>query len=83
MCLAAPQAAVYQLLVSEGWLSDEEASLMRWATNSASVAPPSHATRQQYKQATAVEALVREPAEQWWLCRQCLPGTSLVIGVYA
>eukprot|EP00882_Tetradesmus_deserticola_P002607 GHRQ01002772.1.p1 GENE.GHRQ01002772.1~~GHRQ01002772.1.p1 ORF type:complete len:288 (+),score=87.78 GHRQ01002772.1:235-1098(+) len=53
------QAAAYQLLVDEpGWLSPQEAALMRWATNSASVAPPSHATRQQYKQATAVEALV-------------------------
>jgi hypothetical protein len=33
---------------------------MRWAGNSSSVAPPKHATRQQYKQATALEALVRQ-----------------------
>ncbi|WIA09907.1 hypothetical protein OEZ85_010121 [Tetradesmus obliquus] len=52
------QAAVYQLLVGGSWLRAEEASLLRWASNSASVAPPPHASRQQYKQATAVEALV-------------------------
>uniref|UniRef100_A0A383V3C2 RNase III domain-containing protein n=1 Tax=Tetradesmus obliquus TaxID=3088 RepID=A0A383V3C2_TETOB len=52
------QAAVYQLLVNGSWLRAEEASLLRWASNSASVAPPPHASRQQYKQATAVEALV-------------------------
>lgn len=52
------QAACYQLLIDEGWVTTEEAALMRWATNSSSVAPPPHATRQQYKQATAVETLV-------------------------
>eukprot|EP00878_Enallax_costatus_P036813 GHUV01041375.1.p2 GENE.GHUV01041375.1~~GHUV01041375.1.p2 ORF type:complete len:202 (+),score=44.64 GHUV01041375.1:506-1111(+) len=52
------QAACYQLLLHQGWVTDDEAALMRWATNSSSVAPPAHATRQQYKQATAVETLV-------------------------
>jgi 23S rRNA maturation mini-RNase III len=32
---------------------------MRWAANSNVVSPPKHANRQQYKQATALEALVR------------------------
>jgi hypothetical protein len=62
--LAAAQAAVYGLLLDEGWLKEEEAALVRWATNSATVAPPAHATRAQYKQATAVEALVRVVAGQ-------------------
>lgn len=57
-CCYTLQATCYQLLLSEGWPSSDEASLMRWAANSSSVAPPKHATRQQYKQATALEALV-------------------------
>jgi hypothetical protein len=52
------QATCYNLLLREGWVSAPEASLLRWAANSSSVAPPKHATRQQYKQATALEALV-------------------------
>lgn len=52
------QAACYALLLSEGWPTPEEAEVLRWAANSSSVAPPKHATRQQYKQATALEALV-------------------------
>jgi len=60
LCCAvlAPQATCFQLLLAEGWPNSDEASLMRWAANSSSVAPPKHATRQQYKQATALEALV-------------------------
>jgi 23S rRNA maturation mini-RNase III len=54
-----PQATCYRLLLSEGWPTGAESDLMRWAANSSSVAPPKHATRQQYKQATALEALVR------------------------
>jgi hypothetical protein len=72
VCRAAVQAAAYQLLVRGGWLSREEACLVRWATNSASVAPPSHATRQQYKQATAVEALVRAASRTHAACVQGL-----------
>lgn len=41
---------------------------MRWAANSGSVTPPKHATRQQYKQATALEALVG-PAGTNMLCK--------------
>lgn len=52
------QSSCYALLMAEGWPSAEEGALMRWAANSSSVAPPKHATRQQYKQATALEALV-------------------------
>lgn len=32
--------------------------MLRWASNSSTVTPPKHASRQQYKQATALEALV-------------------------
>jgi hypothetical protein len=39
-------------------LTATEADVLRWAANSTTNSPPSHATRQQYKQATAVEALV-------------------------
>jgi hypothetical protein len=56
------QAACYNLLLAEGWPSADEASLMRWAANSNVVSPPKHASRQLYKQATALEALVRA---QW------------------
>eukprot|EP00775_Hariotina_reticulata_P012723 gene12723-12853_t len=38
--------------------SRQELSLLRWACNSSSVTPPGHATRRQYKQATALEVLV-------------------------
>jgi hypothetical protein len=39
-------------------LRAEERDVLRWAANSTTNAPPPHATRLQYKQATAVEALV-------------------------
>jgi hypothetical protein len=57
--LCTPQATCYRLLLSEGWARPNEQEVMRWAANSSSVTPPKHATRQQYKQATALEALVR------------------------
>eukprot|EP00879_Flechtneria_rotunda_P018574 GHRR01019490.1.p1 GENE.GHRR01019490.1~~GHRR01019490.1.p1 ORF type:complete len:218 (+),score=57.67 GHRR01019490.1:224-877(+) len=52
------QAGCYKLLHDEGCLAASEAALMRWASNNTSVAPPPHATRQEYKHATAVEVLV-------------------------
>ena len=39
-------------------LRAEEREVLRWAANSTTNAPPAHATRLQYKRATAVEALV-------------------------
>jgi 23S rRNA maturation mini-RNase III len=55
------QAAVHDLLRADGLLGPEEAAVLRWAANSATVAAPRHATRLQYKKATAVEVLVRAP----------------------
>eukprot|EP00879_Flechtneria_rotunda_P014825 GHRR01015489.1.p1 GENE.GHRR01015489.1~~GHRR01015489.1.p1 ORF type:complete len:189 (+),score=52.85 GHRR01015489.1:224-790(+) len=52
------EAGCYKLLHDEGCLAASEAALMRWASNNTSVAPPPHATRQEYKHATAVEVLV-------------------------
>ena len=53
------QARAHALLLAAGWPTKDEAELLRWASNSSAVRPPPHATRQQYKQATALEALVR------------------------
>lgn len=56
------QARAHELLLAAGWPSQDEAQLLRWASNSTAVRPPPHATRQQYKHATALEALVRHRA---------------------
>lgn len=62
----APQSAAYDLLTSRGLrpanvtppLDESDARVLRWAANSATVAAPRHATRLQYKNATAFEVLV-------------------------
>jgi 23S rRNA maturation mini-RNase III len=59
-CCCCLQAQCYQLLQAADWLTSDEVSLLRWGCNSSSVTPPAHATRQQYKQATALEVLVSE-----------------------
>jgi 23S rRNA maturation mini-RNase III len=66
---------VYDLLTSrvQPWVSREEGAVLRWAANSATVSAPPHATRLQYKKATAVEVLVR-----CGCCQQLLRGRALL-----
>lgn len=54
------QSSCYELLTAQGWLTPVETDFMRWAANNSTVAPPKQATRLQYKQATALEALVAQ-----------------------
>lgn len=54
------QSSCYELLTAQGWPTPAETDLMRWAANNSTVAPPKQATRLQYKQATALEVLVRD-----------------------
>lgn len=56
---ALPQAAAHDALLLSGWPTPAEVALLRWAANSTSVAAPPHVTKRQYKQATALEVLVR------------------------
>lgn len=59
MCVGVLQSLCYLLLLSESWLTPAEVELTRWASNNSTVAPPKQVTRLEYKQATALEVLVR------------------------
>jgi hypothetical protein len=67
---------VHDLLRAERWLSPDEAGVLRWAANSATVAAPRHATRLQYKKATAVEVLVRTRGASWLKALKAALGLS-------
>lgn len=52
------QAKVIKAMLNEGFLSDEEASLVRRARNHKSASKPKNADAMDYKYATAFEALI-------------------------
>lgn len=47
------------MLQADTFLSDQERDLLRWAANSSTIQAPANASSREYKQASAVEVLVR------------------------